>query len=515
LDHGGHAVPPLSDIQGRAWPRPPPGRLAYPTIPSIWRETWLLRPVISAYKGQWVLPVLVLALTGITVLLVAGIAADLAFKLLATVWNSWRVQQELRDYRSVQNRHLAIRSINDEAIAGLAGAVMLEDSDLSIFPRLPSPNQGVFGKLFSPITWPVVALYNRTAVPWFNSVLRRKLRDRAHGNSFRLSNVRTVTPTIAGAPHDRGLLSADGEREIARYAEAGAADTVVALRTALGGFAVGSDFAVFRGRLAEDVSLAGLVHNSYFKCRDVLAAVADQLREHFPDLTLVPRAAAPNIQTATIQWPRALATTTLLLLCYSAASFLFVTSIEPNSLAGGIASTGSSGDASQPPAGTPTFITGTSQPPRGKIGDLVTDADALARDVGLEEARLWYATKCVAGLCNSSGPDVDSKANVTNGGDLRVEEFSGLLEAIRWSSACRVPNCGRRDRLLTALESFMAEPSHTLLRREDIEEFEKGRYFLTRSEKLYLIASRLAGVHRTPSPNGDAPFTSLPEDKLH
>src|SRR5262249_20570619 len=161
--------------------------------------------------------------------------------------------------------------INDEAIAGLAGAVILEDSDLAIFPRLPSLNHGAFGKLLSPVTWPMVALYNRTAVPWFNAVVRRKLRDRAHGNPFRLSDVRTVTPTIAGAPYDRGQLSADGELEIAQHAETGAADTVVALRTALGGFAVGSDFAVFRDRVAENVSFAGLVHNSYFKCRDVLA----------------------------------------------------------------------------------------------------------------------------------------------------------------------------------------------------------------------------------------------------
>ena len=226
-----------------------PGR--FPAPQQIWHVTVLMRPVMVAYGGQRVLPLLVFAMLGITVLIAAFVAAEWAIRLAASLVDSVKRQRDDRAYTKVAGRHAAIRSRQDEAITGLIGSLTIDGSGVRLVPRLPYLNQTLIGKLLSPVLlWPI-ALYNLTVAPWFNGELRRKLGNRMQGNPFRYSEVQSVGGTPGDGAPAPGQLNPEDEKSIAELAAAGAAETIAGMRGALGVFATGADLAVFRQQFAK------------------------------------------------------------------------------------------------------------------------------------------------------------------------------------------------------------------------------------------------------------------------
>jgi len=466
----------------------------FPAAAFIWRKTLQMKPILETFNGRATLAMLGLVLSGVVFAGLFFLSVRLLLQLGGLELNRWRALGDSLDYGALRSRHLAIWSTSDEAIAGLSGASRIDESDVGVFPPLRHAGSSLVGKVFSPALFPVVAIYNSLVAPLFNFVIRRRMRDSLQGNHFLLSYVQKVGPYPAGRDGERSLGESE-ELELATIAARGAVATVTAVRGALGVFAMGSPFAVFRERMQLDVSFDGLVHNSYFSSPLILS----RIRRHIEggEVPAENSASPANVGEGIhlLQWRqpvqirRGIAYSLLFAALYAGSLSIYRTAVEPITI-----------DA--------------------KIKAMIKEGDDIADSISGDSARNWYAVRCAAGMCDGSGPlrdwatnqdrDPETLANLGDGG------LEGLLESIRWGSACRQEECKRRDFLVDLLDRFFNSPFYTVfeLRRPDNDK--SKTWFRSEFDRLYLVATRLGGVRQVPGATRgtQGPFTALPEKRF-
>ncbi|MBE0659849.1 MAG: hypothetical protein IH602_19300 [Bryobacteraceae bacterium] len=465
------------------------GMSGYPPTAFLWKKTMQMMPILDIFQGQKTLAVLGQVLSGALWALLVLLLLRVGLQVAGLILGVLRQRQEAQAYRDLGTRHLALWSVSDEALAGLIGASHLDDSDVGVFPRMALPGSSLLTKVASPVLLPLVAGYNYLAAPLFNFVVRRRMKDKLHGNPYWLSHVQRVTPYPAGIAGEPGLTGAEQE-EVTGVAAQSALATLTAARGALGVFVAGGRFAVFRSRLQE-VSLDGLIHTSYFSCPSIVR----RIREHMEQLV---EPAAPEAQSnaepaETLRWwqpiepRRAVVYCTAMAALYAGSLYIYRTAVEPSTI-------------------------------NAKITAMMKEGDRIAEELAGNDARTWFAVRCSAGMCGEIPALRDGGFQARFSDNLSDPQLAPLLEAIRWSSACDAEGCSQRDHLIDILMKLFSKSYIGRVGVWQEEQIRNGEYFWFRSplERWYLLASMLGGVRRVPrAEDAENPaFTPLPEERL-
>jgi len=454
----------------------------------LWRKTLQMMPVLDAFHGQGALAVLGMLLVGVSWVTVSMLCLRVTLQFAGLCLSAWQRRSEARVYRDLETRHLAIWSNRDEALSGLAGAVVVKKSGVGLFPSLSLPGASLFGKLLSPLLLPLVAGCNYlTAL--FNFVVRRRMIDALHGNPYWFSHVRTVTPYPVGSDRGPGM-SVSEEAEVMAEAARNAVATLSAARDALSALATGSKFAVFQERVKEDVRLDGLVHNSYFSCAGVINRIGKHLDAFSKPVYAKASPMAASGDTKRLDWRQPIEPGRTIAYCvviaglYAGSISFYRSAVEPITI-------------------------------RARIAAMVKEGDQLATALSRENGRTWYAVLCKAGMCDHTMSILRDQLHYDDLRRLKVmgdPELAGVLEGIRWASFCQKNSCAPRDYLLQQLLVYLDTPGFEVLSETDVKEArDSGSFwFLTPLQRLYAVAVMLGGLHA----GAAGTFTPIPEEVL-
>jgi hypothetical protein len=426
----------------------------------MWTQTNELWPVFVAFKEGNVAPLMVLdALIGGLGALGALLLIDLVWRLAGVVRNRSAQRLEAAAYEQLKGRHLALASAADEAIQGLAAARRLSASEVQLVPPLPYLTSSAVGRLFSPLTFPVVGLWNAICASPINVWVFELVRRKIHGND-RWGTTVTAVSSLPAADTVSGSLPAEEDEALDQATGEAAGPTLRRMREALGIFASGSPISVLRSR--DPISQNALVHNSYFGseaivdriCRNVLApargpAAAAAVSSPSP----TPRAAGPFFYRTHIL--PAIMPCLVLVGLYTVSRAVYEASVEPLTTS-------------------------------ARLNDLVAATDRVAHLARGKDLRVWLGALCATGRC---GP-IRYEYLAESGDDDRLET---ALELARWRAACGDPACkAQQQGLLSELGQVVASLSPGYYQADEPATYEH------RSRNLWQIASRLAGIRQVP-----------------